>query len=258
MPVFKLMNGSSHRWNDAAMEDSGLYPFPSTVECVNVLKRALKTPGMTVITGAPGAGKTETARAFARAYPSRVLYCEGLPAQGPRSYPGQTFLNSIAEVLGVRRMTSWEVVDVIGRELRARQLMLMVDEASLLSGQMLQVVRYLSDSHVRKGLEASIPVVVMGVQRLRSKIARYEEFEHRIVLSYEMRPLTVADLKASMLAEFVDEELIQWVHAVTGGNVGKVISLMRLLEERMQSLGRSPSEIKLNDVLRFRKLREAS
>lgn len=142
-------------------------------------------PSMAMILGSSGRGKSEAARRFATE--NGAVYVSALPFPNP-----STLIREITSKISYTRpWNTSECVELL-EKLRPKKLIL-VDEADQLSIKALEMLRGLNE-------RCAYPVLLLGEERLESKVTNHRRLASRIRRKMTFGPVTQGDL-----AIFYDE-----------------------------------------------------
>jgi DNA transposition AAA+ family ATPase len=194
-----------------------------------LLNRAYGMPGMGLIEGHTGFGKT-TAVAWLTTRLNGA-FVRALATTTPSS-----LLESICRELNIgKRSSNVAAVEDIVRKLAETNRPLFVDEADYLTEKK-RLVETLRDIHDL----ATVPVILIGMQGIRRKLTHLQQLTGRISQWVEFRPSTLDDVKkiATDLCEVrIDPALLQRLHAETGGSVRLVVVGLSQIEARAKGQG---------------------
>lgn len=176
-----------------------------------LIERGLGMPGMGLIHGHTGAGKTTAATWF-------ITRCHGVYVRAMATSSPANLLGTILKELDIEpRGSCAERVETIVAKLAESQRPLFVDEADYLVENK-RLVDTLRDIHDL----ATVPVVLIGMAGIQRKIRGREQLAGRIAQSVEFAPASAADalLLARHLCEIdVAEDLVARVHAKASGSM---------------------------------------
>lgn len=189
--------------------------------------RTLSTPGMGVVYGETGFGKT-TGLAWYGVRQVRAVYVRALQLWSPL-----TMLETICGELDVQpdRSLAKTLTLIVGELVRQNRI-LMVDEADYIvdSKRLLNTLRDLHDL-------STMPVILVGmadfVKKLRTRIDQ-RQFSGRVAFELEFKPLDLDD--THLLAKFlladglkIDDRLLQRLHEASEGSARLVrVGLARI------------------------------
>jgi len=138
-------------------------------------------PSLGMVTGNAGRGKSEAAKHYATQ--TDAIY---IPPISPRS-PGM-LLREITFELGQTRPSRLEACfAVIGDEMAKDRRLIIIDEADLLPMNILEMLRNINERY-------SCPIVLIGEEALRGKIASRRRLASRIRRQLELAPVTQEDV----------------------------------------------------------------
>lgn len=182
-----------------------------------LLDRAPNTPGMGLIYGDTGLGKTTAAVWY-------MNQCNAVLVRALAVWTPQAMLEAILRELSVepRQWSCAKMAMTIVERLAESNRPLFIDEADYLLDRqrMTETLRDLHDL-------ASVPVILIGMAGIQNKIGlRRRQLAGRLMRWVEFQPATLVD--TMMLAEGlcevkVTEELVDLLHKKTGGHVRHII-----------------------------------
>ncbi|MBF0372361.1 MAG: ATP-binding protein [Alphaproteobacteria bacterium] len=208
-----------------------------------VQMRGAEEACLMVVDGVPGLGKSEVAQWWATQTASVYLRCkrEWTPAWMMREllaelrvqpqYSFERMYRQSLEALGARARQASRDGEAFG---------LVVDEVDHISrkGELLETLRDLSDM-------LEIPVVLVGMGRVRHHLARYPQIASRVGQYVEFAPATLDDTRALVkgLCEVpVANDLVEYLHRVSDGLVREVKEGIAVIERHGR---RNPGEVTL-------------
>jgi len=203
-------------WNDTRMEEG-----------LSRLSYLLDNGLVGLVTGASGLGKSALVRRFIQECSPRVcepLYCHlaHLPANGLLKF----IVSQLGEVprLGKGKLYS----QILDRAKRSEgTLLLIFDEAHLLSGEALVDLRLLVSSAVEAG--PPLKILLAGQESLKHtlKRAEYTDIVNRVSVRYQLKPLSKDQTRKYIDfqlgssggdVKLFDESVKDLIHEFTGGN----------------------------------------
>ena len=186
--------------------------------------------GFIQLTGEVGTGKTTVVRSLLEQLPE---HAEVALVLNPRLSP-QEFLLTICDELHVRvpdRSSQKAVVDALNQHLLAahaagRRVVLIVDEAQNLSGEVLEQIRLLTNLETAK--QKLLQIILIGQPELREVLARTDlrQLAQRITGRYHLEPLEPDELRAYVRhrlevaggrAEIFTPGALKALHQASGG-----------------------------------------
>lgn len=176
-----------------------------------LINRSPGMPGMGLIHGHTGAGKTTAATWFITR--CRGVYVRAMATSSPSSLLGNILRELDIEARGSNAQKVERIVDKLGETDRP----LFVDEADYLIDDK-RLVDTLRDIHDL----AVVPVVLIGMAGIHRKIRGREQLSGRIAQSVEFTPATEADALAiaKALCDIkVAEDLVLDIHRKGGGSM---------------------------------------
>lgn len=189
-----------------------------------VEQRAAKEAGWLLVTGEAGYGKTRTVQWWVVKH--GAVYLRAKAAITPHWLLGEL----VRELEQAPAKTSEELfaqaLDVLSRDPRP----IVIDEAehALHDVRVLESVRDLSDL-------TEVPVVLVGMERVQTRIARYKQISSRIAEVVEFKPATEEDVRAccdTLCEVAVDDDLVAEVHRQTSGRVREVVNAIGAIERQ--------------------------
>jgi len=133
---------------------------PTAEAILATLEHAQHMPEMVVVTGAPGVGKTSTARWYA----ARSANVWMVTAEPTMSSP-RALLDELAEPIGVteRGLSSQKLSRALGRRMTGSQGLVLIDEAQHLTSQTLDQLRMFHD-------QANIGIALLGNEQVYARL----------------------------------------------------------------------------------------
>ena len=201
--------------------------------CARALERTINRgphlPGMVVFYGPSGYGKS-----FAASYAAnrtRAFYVEC-----KSSWTRKAFLMAVLKEMGISPASSnWEMADQISEELVLSGRPLIVDEMDhLVDKKAVEVVR-----DIYEGSQA--PILLIGEERLPTKLKRWERFHGRILDFVPAQPASINDAteltKVYAPGITIAKPLLNKIHQVTRGSVRRVCVNLDSVREYCASIG---------------------
>lgn len=138
-------------------------------------------PSLAMVTGPAGRGKTEAARRWATL--TSTIYVPPMNIRTPAM-----MLREIAfELAGARPFSSEACLAVIGEEMAKHRRLVIVDEADLLSMQVLEMLRNVNERF-------ACPILLIGEDDLKGRIASRRRLASRIRRRMEFGPVGQQDV----------------------------------------------------------------
>ena len=185
--------------------------------------RSMGTPGIGLIWGPSGLGKTTAATWFCDRY-------DAVYVRAWSTWTASSMLSAISAALDLPAATRVSVaIEQIVRRLSETQRPLFVDEADYLLGsnRLLDTLRDIHDV-------SSAPVIVVGMGEFRRRAERREQFAGRITARVEFRPADVEDARTAAMAllERVrpSDELLARLVQSSGGSMRRIVSGLSQIE----------------------------
>lgn len=181
-------------------------------------------PGLGLIFGEPGLGKTRTAIWYADK--TGAVFIRALATATVRS-----FLEELVIELGYEPMyRASDIYKQAEKSLSENPRLLIVDEIDRLAGrwQAIEVLRDLTD-------QTGIPILMIGMDSSERKLARFKHLYYRMQ-AHIMRfmPLSEADVKrfADQICEVqLGDSAISEIYKITSGRIGALISQFHVIEK---------------------------
>jgi len=237
--------GAERAWEEDLQDfrDCGLLPAATTADLIRWLDYAGKHETITLIEGQQGLGKTVTAQAFAasEAHRDRVVYVECPDAE---TITAGWLLRQIAAIAGVpapNGISRCALKKDIALAIRARDGLLLIDEACRLRRGILDMLRWIHDAHPFEGIATPMPMVLMGGPQILSVVSRSEELASRVGYYRRMRTMTrkeVADLFGGYSAD-----VARVAYESTNGKMRRLIAFGEHLNEYCTRRHRAASQV---------------
>lgn len=201
--------------------------------------RGAAEASMMLVTGEAGYGKSETVDHWAVQNGAAYL-------RAKVEWTPHYFMSELAETLKLD--TRGRAKDVFGRiagVIGGQQIPLVIDEAEhcLMNGaKVLEAIRDLSDL-------TEVMVILVGMEQVQAKIARYAQISSRIAKVVTFLPATAEDVGelCKHLAEVqIAPELVMEIHRQSGGRVREVLNAIATCERTAQR--NSATKIALADM----------
>lgn len=151
----------------------------------NLQNRAEGVPGMALVYGEPGLGKTQAVLWWATQNDAIFIRSTNLMS-------GRWFLEELVEELGeVPYYRSSDLFKQCIRQLKEEPRVIIVDEIDYLAGDA-NVIETLRDIHDK----TNIPIVLVGMAMADKKLMRYRHLYDRISEKLKFEPFSQGDIKA--------------------------------------------------------------
>ncbi len=194
-----------------------------------LLNRTAGMPGMGLVYGASGLGKTTGVAWLATR--QHGVFVRALATTTPSSLVG-----SICKELDINRSASnVDTIERIVEKLAESERPLFIDEADYIANQS-RLVETLRDIHDL----ASVPVILIGMKNLRKTISTRDQLAGRIAQWVEFQPATLDDVRtlARDLPEVeVADDLVQRLAEATKGTVRLVVVGLGRIEQFARARG---------------------
>lgn len=138
-------------------------------------------PSLAMVTGPAGRGKSEAAKHHAAQ--TNAIY---LPPMNIRS-PAMVLREIAFELSKMKPARSEACLNIIGDEMAKDRRLVIIDEADLLSFQILEMLRNINERY-------SCPLLLIGEDELRGRIASRRRISSRIRRRIEFLPVTQGDV----------------------------------------------------------------
>ena len=176
-----------------------LYPSRGHQEVQGRLHFALNERLPALITGDVGTGKSTALRAFAHSLDRnvhRVVYLSNPSLTTPSLYRQIMVALQVEPAFGFRRLLPQFHATVADLARKGRYVLLIVDEAHLLPGELFDQLRFL----LNQGMDSisSLTLVLLGQSDLVHKLqfAPYEALYQRIAVRYQLPPFDLEETAA--------------------------------------------------------------
>ncbi len=181
-------------------------------------------PSLAMVTGPAGRGKTEAARRWATL--TDAVYLPPLNIRTPAM-----ILREIAfELAGIKPKRSEACLDIIGEEMAKHRRLVIVDEADLLSMQVLEMLRNANERF-------AIPILLIGEDDLRGRIASRRRLASRIRRRMEFGPVNQQDIafffKQSLAP--VPADVTSMIQQYAKGDWRPVLTIALAIERTMKA-----------------------
>lgn len=190
------------------------------------MNRSRHLPGMLVLRGRAGLGKTCAATYAANKFRAYHIRCCNLSTR-------KSILESILKEMGIVPMrTMYHQLEQISEQLTASQRPLIIDEMDhLVEKQAVEIIRDIHD------LSAVSAILLIGEEGLPTKLAKWERVHSRILDWIDAQPADIHD--AAQLRKLyvrqpyeIADDLLEHIHAVARGSVRRIcVNLERVQEE---------------------------
>lgn len=195
-----------------------------------LLTRTPGTPGMGLIYGQSGLGKTTATAWF-------VNKCDGVYVRAMASWTSTSMLQAVLRELGMSpiRNTCSSMVAQISDALRASGRPLFIDEFDYIveNAKMTETLRDIHDV-------SSAPIVLIGMENARRKVQLREQFVNRIAQFVEFKPTDFDDtlkIARELCEAEIEESLLKKLYVESKGVVRLIIIGLDALERRARTLG---------------------
>lgn len=195
-----------------------------------LISRPPGTPGMGLIHGSTGFGKTTTT--MRRIVSSGAVYIRAMALWSPT-----VMCSTICRELGIQPSGQpAEMVDRIIERMSSTGKALFIDEADYLLWKkpLIECVRDLHDA-------SNVPIVLIGMQGIEIKVQKYQQLSRRLAQSVKFQPLDSEDVATLVYtccqAKFADD-LIDYIQSETKGSIGLMMVALPAIERVAMGLER--------------------
>lgn len=191
--------------------------------------RDIGVPGMALVHGYTGAGKTTAITAL-------VNTTHGVYVRAMRTWTPNTMLARIVtELQGAPMGRNAAMVDYIVSQLQEQNRPLFVDEADYLvaHSDMIETLRDIHDLSEQ-------PVVMVGMEGIERRLTMRKQLARRISHWVEFLLSDLADARAvteAVCEVGVDDELLARLHSESGGSVGLMVVGLARIEQLARANG---------------------
>lgn len=200
------------------------------------MSRAAHLPGMVVLYGPAGWGKS-----FSAAYVANRL--RGYYVECKSAWTRKALLLAILKEMGITpAKTLYEMVDQIAEQLVLSGRPLIVDEFDYLADK--SAVEIIRDIY-----EAShAAILLIGEEMLPARLKRWERFHRRVLSWVPAQPASLED--AQHLAKLyapklkIADDLLTRVHELAHGSAGRIVVNVDLIRDEAASLGTQSIDLK--------------
>jgi len=220
-------------------------------KCIDYLitRPKMEMVGLGLIYGKPGLGKTTYARrvAFSRGY----LYLRLEATTTPKSFANE-LLTSLYRRFGLGEYVPYGTANGLYKQCLSiledhENTIIVIDEIdyAFRYPQLLGAIRDIVD-------ETLSIVILIGMQNAKDRLAQINEYYFdRCNAFYEFKPVTKQDISLilnSMLDVQIDNDLAEYVHFNSTGNLRLAMKLMHMIEDRARK--QSLSKVSRQDIER--------
>jgi DNA transposition AAA+ family ATPase len=195
-----------------------------------LISRPPGTPGMGLIHGFTGAGKTTTTTR--KIVTSGAVYVRAMALWSPT-----VMCATICRELGIQPTAQpAEMVDRIIVRMTDTGKALFIDEADYLLWKkpLIECIRDLHDA-------SNVPIILIGMQGIEIKVQKYRQLQRRLAQNIKFEPLDCDDVrtlvKTCCQAEFADD-LIEYLQSETKGSMGLMMVGLPAIERLAMGLER--------------------
>lgn len=186
---------------------------------------SLVGPSLAMVTGPAGRGKSEAAKRYATQ--TEAIY---IPPMNIRS-PAQVLREIAFELAAMKPTRSEACLGIINEEMARQRRLLIIDEADLLSMQVLEMLRNLNERY-------GCPVLLIGEDELKSRVASRRRISSRIRRRMEFEPVSQPDV-GLFFHQALDQKIAPEVAAAirhhSNGDWRPILTLAIAIERTMKS-----------------------
>lgn len=196
MTALNDVYGFDHTPFTKSIATENLYPSRGHQEVQGRLTFALQERFPALITGDVGTGKSTALRAFADSLDRnlyRVVYLSNPSLTTPSLYRQILVGLQVEPAFGFRRLLPQFHATVTDLARKGRYVLLIVDEAHLLPGELFDQLRFLLNQKMDSA--SSVTLVLLGQPDLAHKLrfAPYEALYQRIAIRYQISPFDLEE-----------------------------------------------------------------
>ncbi|MHB8382726.1 MAG: AAA family ATPase [Candidatus Binataceae bacterium] len=200
----------------------------TVVAARDLLTRANVLPGMALIVGPSGRGKT-----FAAAHAATVT--NAIFERALDYWTMHSMLVALAAHFGLRPAhRSQPLFEGIVRSLQAEPRLLIVDECdSLRDPRCLELLRAIHD-------RSAAPVMLIGVESFARRLRHREQIWGRLLHVVEFKPPSIGDTRAladSLCELKVADETVARLHGAAHGSIRRIVVMLAALERNARRRG---------------------
>lgn len=214
----------------AFVQNSNYVSFVEATKAVE--QRGAREASILLVTGPAGLGKSETVDRFAM--DTNAIYL-----RAKETWTKRGLLTEMADTLKVSNSgRNQEVQARIIGHIAARQAPIVIDEAEFTvrtTASMLECVRDISDL-------TEVMVILVGMETIESRIARYPQISSRVAKVVHFHPLTEQDVKLAtlQLAEVkIGDDLVVELHRQSEGRMRLIMNGIASIERLAKANGLS-------------------
>jgi len=195
-----------------------------------LLTRTLGTPGMGLIYGRSGYGKTTATAWF-------VNQCNGVYIRAFATWTATSMLKNILKELALEaKGRSADMVEQIVDNLKITGRPLFIDEFDYLveDKRMTETLRDIHDM-------SSIPIILIGMSGVERKVQVRDQFVNRIAQWVEFKPADYADageLCKQLCEVEVKDDLLRKLYQSSGGVIRLIVIGLDAIERKAKVLGK--------------------
>lgn len=190
-------------------------------------RRSLMGPSLAMVTGPAGRGKSECAKRYA--VNSNAVYIPPMITTSPL-----TLLQEITiDLAKVRPGRMAGCLEVIEAEMNRIRRIVIIDEADLLPMKILEMLRNINERY-------ACPVLLIGEDGLRSRIATRRRLSSRIRRSMDFGAVTQSDIVVfyrKSLEKNIDPAVAALIHRHSQGDWRPVLKIAADIERAVEASG---------------------
>lgn len=206
--------------NTVFVKTSNIERFLNGITAVE--ERGAAEACLLLITGKPGLGKTRAGQWWAMQ--QNAVYLRAKTTWTPRRAQADLYAQLGGGELNPSKSAFSQILDLIAKD--PPPVILDEAEHTLHDSRVLESFRDLSDL-------LEFPLILIGMDAVKSKIGRLEQISSRIVKVVEFQPLTLEDVRlcCDEMAEIgVAEDLAGEIHRQCDGKIRGVLNAIRVIE----------------------------
>jgi len=186
-------------------------------------------PGMGLVYGKRGLGKTRTALWYAARTSNKSVYLRAKRKWTPTWLMEEMCVELMLAPARAFRDMYREVTAALTAEPR----LIIIDETDLISPDVLETIRDVHDI-------TSAPIILVGMDQVRRKLDRFAALSDRFLHVLEFQNLAEKDIRLAatdIISVALEGDVIGWVRNQTDGNFRKSIVLLKRLERLARTNG---------------------
>ena len=178
-------------------------------------------PGMALIYGKRGLGKTKTAIWYAARNASVYV-------RAKRKWTATWLMEELCVELQLAPVRSFRVMfQEVCATLMAEPKLILIDEVDLISADVLETIRDIHDI-------TGTPIILIGMEKVKQRLIRFAALYDRLLYVRKFGPLSTKDIQLAtgelMDGIAVDPDVLEMIRENTNGNFRKSIVYLKSLE----------------------------